>query len=87
MLKNFSATALAAFMRVRVHEWVGSLLSAALAHAKHCCSNDLVGRGGALHSLCLLTTAIHDILRPAQRGVLEPPEPPPGYATADIHII
>ena len=23
-------------MRVRVYEWVGSLLSAALAHAKHC---------------------------------------------------
>ena len=23
-------------MRVHVHEWVGSLLSAALAHAKHC---------------------------------------------------
>ena len=39
--------------------------------------------GGALHSCCLLTPAIHGILRPAQRGVLEPPEPPPGYATED----
>ena len=69
-------------MRVRVHEWVGSLKSAALAHAKYCGTNDLVGRGGALRSRCLLTTAIHVILRPVQRGVLEPPEPPPGYATA-----
>ena len=74
-------------MRVRVNEWVGSLLSAALAHTKHYCTNDLVGWGGVLRSRCLLTTAIHRILRPAQRGVLKPPSPPPpppppGYATA-----
>ena len=68
-------------MRVRVHEWVGWI---ALAHAKHCCTNELVGRGGALRSRCLLPTAIHGILRPAQRGVLEPPEPTPGYATESV---
>ena len=41
------------------------------------CTNDLVGREGALRSRCLLTTAIHGILLPAQRGMLEPPSPPP----------
>ena len=60
--------------RVRIHEWVGSLLSAALA-LQDSCTNDLVGRGGVLCSRCLLT--IHDILLPTQRGVFEPPEPPP----------
>ena len=71
-------------MRVHVHEWVGSLLSAALAHAKHCriaVPNALVGRGEALRSRCLLTTAIYGILQPAQRGVLEPPELPAGLVS------
>ena len=39
------------------------------------------GRCGALCSRFLLIPAIHGILLPAQRGVLEPPEPPPGYAS------
>ena len=39
------------------------------------------GRCGALCSRFLLIPAIHGILLPAQRGVLEPHEPSPGYAS------
>ena len=42
------------------------------------------GRCGALCSRFLLIPAIYGILLPAQRGVLEPPEPPPGYASGKI---
>ena len=49
----------------------------ALIHAR----TGSAGRCGALCSRFLLIPAIHGILLPAQRGVLEPPEPPPGYAS------
>ena len=42
---------------------------------------------GALCSRFLLIPAIHGILLPAQRGVLEPPEPPPGYASVELEIV